>query len=183
MHRLRAHCGGQIDVVLDACQMRLSPERIRACLAAGWMVLVTGSKFFGGRPFAGGLLIPAEIVARASRLTPLPAGLADYFSGAEWPHALQQLTGRLPERANLGLVLRWQAALWEMRAFHAVPREQRTRSMTDLGAAIRAALAEARFLRPLAVETAGETGPRRSFHSRCCGARPRAAGGPWTSRR
>ncbi len=119
---LTAQRRGQVDVLVDACQMRLSPERIRACLAAGWMVLVTGSKFFGGPPFAGALLIPAPVIARASRLSPLPAGLADYFSRPEWPDALQHLSARLPERANLGLVLRWQAALWEMRAFYAVPR-------------------------------------------------------------
>jgi glutamate/tyrosine decarboxylase-like PLP-dependent enzyme len=121
--KLTAHGRGQVDIVVDACQMRLPPERIRACLAAGWMVLVTGSKFFGGPPVAGALLLPAEIVARAARLTPLPAGLADYFSRAEWPGALQHLAGRLPDGPNFGLVLRWQAALWEMRAFQAVPRD------------------------------------------------------------
>ena len=61
---LRQRHRGRLDVLVDACQMRLSPERIRACLAAGWMVLVTGSKFFGGPPFAGALLVPAD-VARA----------------------------------------------------------------------------------------------------------------------
>ena len=139
--------------------MRLPPERICACLAAGWMVLVTGSKFFSGPPFAGALLVPGTVIARASRLPPLPAGLADYFSRAAWPHALQHLTGRLSKRANLGLVLRWQAALWEMRAFQAVPPEQRLRSMTELGAAIRAALAASRHLRPLAINASGEWPP------------------------
>jgi hypothetical protein len=120
------------------------------------MVLVTGSKFFGGPPFAGALLLPADIVARASRVAPLPAGLGDYFCRAEWPDALQHLTGRLPARANLGLVLRWQAALWEMRAFDAVPPAQRARSMTELGGAIRAAIVGSPSLREVAVETAGE---------------------------
>ena len=155
-HQLTARRGGQVDIVVDACQMRLSPERIRACLAAGWMVLVTGSKFFGGPPFAGALLLPANIVARASELRPLPAGMGEYFSRAEWPDALQHLTGRLPERANLGLVLRWQAALWEMKAFQAVSREQRTRTMTELCAAIGEALAASRHLRPLAIVASGD---------------------------
>jgi hypothetical protein len=153
--KLTARRGDRVDVVVDACQMRLSPERIRACLAAGWMVLVTGSKFFGGPPFAGALLLPADIVARAAALAPLPAGLGDYFSRAEWPQGLQHLTGRLPDRANLGLVLRWQAALWEIQAFRAVPQEQRTRSMTALAAAVRTALAESHSLRPMTVDTPG----------------------------
>jgi hypothetical protein len=69
---------------------------------------------------------------------------------------LQHLTARLPDRANLGLVLRWQAALWEMRAFCAVLQEQRARSMTEIGAAVRAALAKSRSLRPITVETDGD---------------------------
>jgi glutamate/tyrosine decarboxylase-like PLP-dependent enzyme len=37
VRRLRTHCAGQMDVVLDACQMRVSPERLRACSRpAGW---------------------------------------------------------------------------------------------------------------------------------------------------
>ena len=161
--RLRARFGGQLEIVVDACQMRLSPERVRACLAAGWMVLVTGSKFFGGPPFAGALLVPAEIVARASELAPLPVGLAGYFCQPEWPCPLQHLTDHLPGTANLGLVLRWQAALWEMRAFHGVAEERRSLIMAELGGAIRAALDQSRWLQPVAVETSGGGWPQTIF--------------------
>jgi glutamate/tyrosine decarboxylase-like PLP-dependent enzyme len=161
--RLRARFAGDVEIVVDACQMRVPPERVRACLAAGWMVLVTGSKFFGGPPFAGALLVPAEIVARASGLAPLPVGLADYFSRPEWPRALQHLTACLPQTANLGLVLRWQAALWEMQAFQAVPRERRARIMAELGDAIRTALDRSRRLRPVASETSGGDWPPTIF--------------------
>jgi hypothetical protein len=154
--KLRQRHGSRLDIVVDACQMRIAPERVRACLAAGWMVLLTGSKFFGGPPFAGALLLPADVVARAADLAPLPEGLADYFSRPEWPAPLQRLTAALPTGANLGLVLRWQAALWQMRAFQAVPQEQRARIMTGLGAAIRTALAAAGSLREVAVETSGD---------------------------
>jgi hypothetical protein len=66
---------------------------------------------------------------------------------------LQHLSAGLPQTANLGLVLRWQAALWEMQAFQAVPEEQRARIMTELGDAIRTALDRSRRLRPVAIET------------------------------
>jgi hypothetical protein len=155
--------------------MRVAPERVRACLAAGWMVLMTGSKFFGGPPFAGALLTPAEIVARAPELAPLPVGLAGYFSRAEWPRALQHLTACLPQTTNLGLVLRWQAALWEMRAFQAVPREQRSLIMTEAGRAIRGALDGARWLRALAVATSGGEWPQTIFPFEVL--RPTADGG------
>ncbi|HEX6111368.1 MAG TPA: pyridoxal-dependent decarboxylase [Geminicoccaceae bacterium] len=161
--QLRARCGGQIDVVLDACQMRLSPERVRACLEAGWIILVSGSKFFGGPPFAGALLVPAEIVARARELGPLPAGLAGYFSRPEWPPALRHLAAVLPEPVNLGLLLRWHAALTEMRAFQAVPWRERVQIMAELGVAIRREIERSPRLRPVAVELSGSDWPQTIF--------------------
>ena len=163
VHRLRAHCGGQMDVVLDACQMRVSPARLRECLEAGWMVLLSGSKFFGGPPFAGALLVPAEIAARTRELAPLPAGLAGYFSRPEWPPALQHLAADLPGTVNLGLLLRWRAALTEMRDFQAVPVRQRVQIMTKLGEAIRSEIAGSPRLRPLPVEMSGSDWPQTIF--------------------
>ena len=81
---------------------------------------------------------------------------------------------RLPAgRANLGLVLRWQAALWEMQAFQAVPERSGCRIMTELGAAIRAALATARSLRERSPSRRPATGRRPSSRSRCCKQRRR----------
>jgi hypothetical protein len=118
---LRA-AAGDADVVVDACQARLSPARVGAYLAAGWMVQVTGSKFFTGPPFAGALLLPPAIMARLDAGA-LPAGLRDYGGRAEWPDCVA--AAALPERANLGLLLRWAAALAEMHGFAAVPPPQR----------------------------------------------------------
>ena len=85
VQRLHERFGARLDVVVDACQMRLAPERVRAYLEAGCMVLITGSKFFGGPPFSGALLVPAGVAARAPELAPLPPGLAGYFTRPEWP--------------------------------------------------------------------------------------------------
>jgi selenocysteine lyase/cysteine desulfurase len=161
--RLRTHARGPIEVVLDACQMRLSPARLRACLEAGWMVLLSGSKFFGGPPFAGALVVPRAIVARALELAPLPAGLGGYFGRPEWPQALRHLATRLPDSVNLGLLLRWHAALAEMRAFQAVPERRRVQIMTALGRAIASALEGSPHLRPVAVELSGSDWPQTIF--------------------
>ena len=146
---------------------------------AGWSV--TGSKFFGGPPFAGALLAPRRSSHARPSCRRSPLGLADYFSRAEWPDPLQHLTGRLADRATRSSC-RWQAALWEMRALHAVPQEQRLRSMTELAAAIGAALAASRHLRPLAVNAFGDW-PQTIFLPFEVLARPRAAGSRWTWRR
>ena len=49
--KLRACHGNRINVVVDACQMRLGKAQLRAYLAAGFMVQITGSKFYMGPPF------------------------------------------------------------------------------------------------------------------------------------
>lgn len=83
---------GRCDILVDACQFRLPGFALRQYLEQGFTVAITGSKFFGGPSFSGALLTPA--------------------------------TGQPPSTdsrpPNFGLLLRWQAALSEMRAFHAI---------------------------------------------------------------
>jgi hypothetical protein len=83
------------------------------------MVLVTGSKFFTGPPFAGALLLPKALAARLDGDRPIPGGLADYFGRFDWPEGARACVA-LPADANVGLVLRWHAALAEMEAFAAL---------------------------------------------------------------
>ncbi len=115
---IQARHRGQVDVVVDACQARLSAGRVRSYLAQGWMVLLTGSKFLTGPPFAGAAVFPAAMAERFSGQS-LPAGLRDYSGRAEWPPALPAAAALLPG-GNAGLALRWAAALAELRAFDAV---------------------------------------------------------------
>lgn len=118
---LQALCdrfGEDLEVVVDACQARLDAVRVRDYLRRGWMVMVTGSKFFTGPPFCGALLLPARLGARLAGAD-LPGGLQDYGSAADWPAGAA--VTRWPDEPNAGMVLRWGAALAEMRAFAAVP--------------------------------------------------------------
>jgi hypothetical protein len=109
---------GQVEVLVDACQFRLAPASIAAYLARGFMVAVTGSKFVTGPAFSGALLLPAALVQRV-RALPL-AALRAYSSRSHWP-AEWPGAAALREAHNLGLLLRWEAALVELRAFAAVP--------------------------------------------------------------
>lgn len=109
---------GQLDVVVDACQARLMPERVQAYLARGWAVMVTGSKFFTGPPFCGALLLPDCWKARLDQGL-LPEGLAAYANKCEWP-ASPACRG-LASGFNHGLLLRWRAAQAEMAALGAIP--------------------------------------------------------------
>ncbi|GAA4475194.1 hypothetical protein [Gluconacetobacter asukensis] len=125
------------DIVVDACQARLDPARVRAYLDRGWMVMVTGSKFFTGPPFCGALLLPENVATRL-RGGGLPPGLAEYCHRAAWPEAPAAQV--LPVGENVGLMLRWYAALAEMTALREIPRPvvraRLARFLTALEAAI-----------------------------------------------
>lgn len=119
---LRRRWPDTVEVLVDACQFRIAPATLRAYLQHGFMVALTGSKFVTGPTFCGVLLFPAPLVRRfRGRL--LPRAMRDYSLRADWPHDWVA-TGSLAGGANFGLLLRWQAALAELRAFRAVPEAQ-----------------------------------------------------------
>ena len=132
---LQARLGDRLEIVVDACQARLDRRRVQADLARGWMVMVTGSKFFTGPPFCGALLLPARLAERMRGPGRLPRGLAGYGGRADWPvDAGEHAAADLGPEANPGMLLRWQAALAEMRAFALVPDHQaraRTEAFID----------------------------------------------------
>ena len=112
----------RVEVLVDACQMRLSPTAIRAYLDADFMVAVTGSKFMTGPTFSAALLMPQGAGERLSAHR-LPSSLAAHTARAEWPQAWPGADS-LPAHANFGLLLRWQAALEEMAPFLALRPDQ-----------------------------------------------------------
>ncbi len=113
--------GEMIEILVDACQFRLPTARLKYYLAGGCTVAVTGSKFMGGPIFSGALLVPGSVAARLRDVSP-PAGLADYTARHDWP-AQWRAVESLDTPINAGLLLRWQAALAEMRRFRAVPEK------------------------------------------------------------
>lgn len=119
---LHRQFAGKVEVLVDACQFRLAPATLRAYLEHGFMVALTGSKFVGGPSFSGALLIP-ESAARRLRWRALPPAVAAYSSRAEWP-GNWAAADALGEVANFGLLLRWEAALTELRSFRALPEAE-----------------------------------------------------------
>ena len=53
--------GGCVEVLVDACQLRLAPTALRDYLRQGFMVAVTGSKFLTGPSFSAALLLPEKM--------------------------------------------------------------------------------------------------------------------------
>ena len=126
LRRIRARHGEAAEIIVDACQMRLDPSAIRAYLGLGVLVQITGSKFYGGPPFSGALLVPRSVAQRLPIPARLPEGVADYSARAEWPDRLSSIRVGLRDERNPGLVLRWHAALAEMVPFSVIdPRSVR----------------------------------------------------------
>ncbi len=146
---LRRRFPDQVDVLVDACQFRLAPSTLRAYLEQGFMVALTGSKFVTGPTFSGALLFPAS-AARRFRGRLLPQALQPYSARGDWPPSWTTAKA-LQDVANFGLLLRWEAALEELRAFRAVPETEVANFLRDFAGVVQERLSSDPVFAPLAV--------------------------------
>jgi hypothetical protein len=93
-------------------------------------VLVTGSKFFGAPGFCGAVLFPRQRLRRIAGGGRLPDGLGAYAD----------LSGGSVSRRCPGLLLRWAAALAQMRGFGALSPADIRAAIDRAGAQVRAAM-------------------------------------------
>ena len=98
---MKSRFPGALEILVDACQFRMSDATLKAYLARDFMVALTGSKFLTGPTFSGALLVPQSA---SGPKTPFGRFSRDF--GVE---------------GNIGLLLRWEAALAELRAFRRIP--------------------------------------------------------------
>ncbi len=138
LEAITARWPDQVQVVVDACQMRLGRARLKRFLGRGYIVIVTGSKFFTGPPFSGALLVPGALASRIDAANAIPPGLLEYSSRSDWPQNWPVLRSRFPVRMNFGQWLRWEAAIEEIGAYYRVPdtfRQDRAHDLRPCGRA------------------------------------------------
>ena len=140
---------GQVLIVVDACQMRIGRARLRKYLDRGYLVIITGSKFFTGPPFSGALLVPAVLSKALDPATEVASGLRDYSSRSDWPVNWTALRSGFPIRTNFGQWLRWEAALEEIGAYYGVPDEFRRSALTMFGEGVERIIGSSPSLRML----------------------------------
>ena len=128
MH-LQQRFGSALQVLVDACQLRLTRTTLRAYLAQGCLVALTGSKFMGGPSFSGALLLPAR-----HTLPPEPL-----------EQALQQ------HILAPGPLLRWTAALTDLEAFTRIPESLTYSFLAHFAQHIQRFMAQHPRLEPLPV--------------------------------
>lgn len=150
--RLRAAHGDRLSFVVDACQARITSPAIADYLARDAIVFITGSKFMGAPPFSGFALVPPVYRQTAGRL---PAGLATIFRRAEWPAAWPGAE-QLAESANLGLLLRLEAAVFELERFQRFGLDEVARVILSFHQAVRAEIVERTPARRVAPYPPGE---------------------------
>lgn len=153
----------KVHVVVDACQTRLGRRRLRSYLDRGYMVLITGSKFFGGPAFSGALLVPKGFSRSLDRIEGIAPGFFDYAGRCDWPKAWTALRSRFERRPNFGQWLRWEAALAEIGSYYAVPGAFRVRVLAELAAGIDSMIALSPSLQPVPTATEMTAGDDEEF--------------------
>lgn len=163
--RLKQRAPQRVDVLVDACQFRIAPATLRAYLDSGFLVAVTGSKFLTGPTFSGALFVPPAAAGQLS-VRASAEGLADYCAAGEWPADWEGVRG-LGAEPNLGLMLRWEAALAELRAFHRLAPGEIAAVFDRFGRAVAAQLAaEPAFEALLPADLGERPGGRESWDAR-----------------
>lgn len=136
LRQLRRNHPSNIEVVVDAAQMRITRRTMHKFLQEGFMIILSASKFFTGPPFSGALIIPPPLANQVELLAPFPKGMGAYNTPFEFPSDWVGLTTGLHPTINYGLLLRWRAALWEMQAFYAVSPQDRLETIATFGSEI-----------------------------------------------
>jgi hypothetical protein len=121
---------GRLTVVVDACQLRCQPAQLQRDLECGFIVMITGSKFAAGPPFAGAVLLSPSTVERIETAS-APSGLSAFSARFDWPEILREcFASDLEQPVNLGLGLRWEAALAAIEPYFSLPEVLRQQILT-----------------------------------------------------
>ena len=102
--------------VIDVCQMRTTQKLINNLIRLNCMVMLTGSKFYQSPPFCGALLVPKNITSKLVNITDKAvAPFLKIFSTSDIPLSHPKLRSKFRPNENYGTLLRWEAAVSEMK--------------------------------------------------------------------
>ena len=136
---LKQEYGERVVVVVDACQLRCDLRHLKRYTDAGYLTLVTGSKFFTGPPFAGAVIVPNNLAQKieshiaetfnqgSDSVCVVPTGLRSYLTSFEVPLAMPHLRALLTADnnwLNFGLHLRWACCVDVMTRYAALPHDR-----------------------------------------------------------
>jgi len=138
-----------IQIVVDGSQLRLDPKDIQNYLNKGYIVTITGSKYFTGPPYSGALLLPKSVSkVLYSVKNSLPAGLTQYYNHPDWPISWF-CSNDLSDGYNYGSYMRWNAAIVEMDRYYKTPILYRNMGVEMFCNFVEDSIKEASFLEPI----------------------------------
>lgn len=101
--------------IVDICQFRVSRRLINQLLDLGCLVMITGSKFYQAPPFCGGMLVPKSLSEKFNKENAEAVScFSKIFTQYDIPENLPWLAEQFSDVQNMGLLARWEAALYEM---------------------------------------------------------------------
>ena len=138
-----------IQIIVDGSQLRLDPKDIQNYLSKGYIVTITGSKYFTGPPYSGALILPKNVnkLIRSVKTT-LPKGLTQYYNHTDWPKSWF-CSNELSEGYNYGSYMRWNAAIVEMDRYYKTPILYRNMGIEMFCNFIEDSIKDANFLVPI----------------------------------
>lgn len=153
-----------LQIIVDCSQLRLDPKDIQNYLKKGYIVTITGSKYFTGPPYSGALIIPKNVNKLLNSVkNTLPEGLTKYYNYSDWP-ASWFCSKDLSDEFNYGSFMRWNAAIVEMNRYYKTPILYRNLGIEMFCNFVEDSIKDATFLEPLfADETKNNTYKSEEF--------------------
>lgn len=112
---LKEKYGKKLDIIIDACQFRISPQTIKAYLDNDFIIALTGSKFLATPIFSGFIITPNKFTTQFSNIK-LPNEINNYCNKYEWPDEWL-INQQLYSETNFGLLFRLKATIFELQRY------------------------------------------------------------------
>ena len=142
-------------------------EKLGAKVYKGYIVTITGSKFFTGPPYCGALILPKNVSNTIqSSKNVLPVGLTQYYNHSDWP-TTWECSKALSDGYNYGSYMRWNAAVVEMDRYYKTPVLYRNMGIEMFCNFVEDSIKEASFLQPIYADEA----KTKSYNSKAFGIR------------
>ncbi len=149
MHKLDKRNNLSMQIIVDGAQLRLDPKDINSYLNKGYIVTITGSKYFTGPPYSGALIVPKSVSDSIKSVkNVLPKGLTNYYNRSDWP-TCWFCSKQLSDGFNYGTYMRWNAAIAEMDRYFKTPILYRNLGIEMFCNFVEDSIKEAPFLEPL----------------------------------
>jgi len=138
-----------MQIIVDGSQLRLDPNDIQNFLNKGYIVTITGSKYFTGPPYSGALIVPKSVSKSIDSVKKsLPEGLTNYYNHSDWPTSWF-CSKDLSDGFNYGSYMRWNAAIVEMERYYKTPILYRNLGIEMFCNFVEDSIRDASFLEPL----------------------------------